>query len=276
MGAVVKAKEKVSVKHNSHLNGAPSARVKRKEKIAEALEVDGPVISKLSRDEIDKLVVDNREDARRMAWRLLSSWRVRMHDDDVMSVVGMALCDAANRFDPDRGVNFKTFFFYHLRGMLIKEITAMFQAQKSCDLVSPEMLSDVIPGEQQAPAGWFFKRIDVDTPERIMQRREVASMFQEACEQLDPLEKEVVERSFFGDEQLVDIADELGYCRCHISRVKSRAVVMLRKMLRRYQETEMEGMTSQGNGNDTTARSKKYTGGRGRRKHKAALLAKSA
>ena len=92
-------------------------------------------IKKLSRKGIDSLIIEHRDHGRRLAWSFLSGWRIRMPQDDVVSIVGAALCEAANRFDPGREVAFKTFFFYHLRGMLLKEVSRMVK-QKSLMSIS--------------------------------------------------------------------------------------------------------------------------------------------
>ena len=62
------------------------------------------------------------------------------------------------------------------------------------------------------------------------------------------------------EHSLVSIAEELNYCRCHISRVKSRALKKLRKMLENTDEST--------SAKEMLAAHKKssYKGGRGRRK----------
>ena len=78
---------------------------------------------KLSPKEINALILENQEDAEKMAWKLLGSLRVQLTKDDVVSVVGIALCEAASRFDPSFNTSFKTFLYYHLRGILLKEVS---------------------------------------------------------------------------------------------------------------------------------------------------------
>ena len=48
-----------------------------------------------------------------------------------------------------------------------------------------------------------------------------------ACDKLDSLEKEVINRVYLEEQQLMDIAHTLGYSRCHISRVKKKALETL-------------------------------------------------
>ena len=231
---------------------------------------------KLSKKKRNQIIVDHRDHGKRLAWSFLSSWRIRMNQDEVMSVVGAALCEAAIRFDPSKGVAFKTFFFYHLRGMLLKEISRIIQEQKVLKMVPGTGENDSLAIEQAA-GSWNLPTIENNNPERIIEKRQVASACWEACAQLDPLEQEVLIRFFVYDEPLIEIADELHYCRCHISRVKSRALGKMGELLSQAVQEERERTGLEGTLSDielpnpTTVegrRKKNYTGGRGRRKQK--------
>ena len=229
--------------------------------------------SKLSRKQIDKLIIDHQEHGKRLAWSFLTSWRIRLAQDEVISVVGAALCEAANRFDPDRGVDFKTFFFYHLRGMLLKEISRVIQEQKILHFVPHTVVTGApATGDQAIYSSWAFPVVDTNNPEKILEKRQVANRCWEACSELDPLEQEVLVRFFGYDEPLVRIAKELDYCRCHISRVKSRALAKLGKLLTTFStasdgsinEVEVTPIRTRTRGK--RAARQQYTGGRGRRR----------
>ena len=81
------------------------------------------VESALNAEERKVLILEHRVSARRMAKSILRKWRASLHLDDLYSVVDTALCEAALRFDPERGVQFVSFLFYHLHGLLVKTIT---------------------------------------------------------------------------------------------------------------------------------------------------------
>jgi len=233
---------------------------------------------KLTKKKRDKIILDHREHGKRLAWSFLKSWRIRMNPDEVISVVGAALCEAAIRFDPSKGVAFKTFFFYHLRGMLLKEISRIIQEQKVLKLMPSNNTTETLPTEH-ATFGWSMPSIENNNPERIIEKRQVASACWEACAQLDLLEQEVLIRYFVYDEPLVRIAEELEYCRCHISRVKSRALGKMGEILSKAVHEEKDRTGIPGTiadielPNPTTLegrRKKSYTGGRGRRKQTSA------
>lgn len=234
--------------------------------------------NKLTRSEIEALIVDHLEHGRRLAWSFLTNWRIRMAQDDVMSAVGAALCDAAHRFDPDKGVSFKTFFFYHLRGTLLKEISRMIEEQRLLHNIATTDAVNAICIDRLAYANMTAPLIDYNNPERMIVRRERAIMCWRACSLLDPLEREVVVRHYVHDEALIDVAKELGYCRCHISRVKSRALKKLDRFLSSTCAPEDESnieeieLAAKEESARSAAKRRDYTGGRGRRKQGNAVL----
>ena len=227
----------------------------------------------LSPREFEEIIVSHQEFGMKLAWSFLGGWRIRMNQDEVQSCVGAALVEAGTRFDPSRGVSFKTFFFYYLRGILLKEISRMIDSQKNT-VLTPEFVNESY--ETSAIPNWRFSLIENDDPEKIMAKRERALVCWKACEELDPLEQEVVVQTFAYDKPLVQVAKELGYCRCHVSRVKSNALVKLRGLLDKSCYEEFV------NKKDKSASEKKmivrkssqakritkssYKGGRGRRK----------
>lgn len=220
---------------------------------------------RLNKKQQEAIIIEHRDHGRRLAWSFLSSWRIRLAQDEVVSVVGAALCEAAVRFDPSREVAFKTFFFYHLRGLLLKEISKMIQNQKVLQLSPGNLNNETLRADQISNSHWDYNLIETENPEKITQRRQIASACWDACAQLDTLEQEVLLRFFVHDEPLVNIAKGLGYCRCHISRVKSRALSKLGKLLREPSEvTGAQGVLVQRKAGST----EDYTGGRGRRKDK--------
>ena len=223
-----------------------------------------PIPKKLSLKKINDLVIEHRDHGRRLAWSFLSSWRIRLPQDDVISVVGAALCEAAHRFDPSREVAFKTFFFYHLRGMLLKEISKMIDDQKLMQLST-----GANDNEPVVSASWDYTVVENENPEKLIEKKELSLACWRACQKLDELEREVLMRYFVNDEPLIDIANNLNYCRCHISRVKSRALIKLSKYLSDELGKDLKDIDNirlPKKASLAKAIATNYKGGRGRRK----------
>jgi RNA polymerase sigma factor for flagellar operon FliA len=66
-----------------------------------------------------------------------------------------------------------------------------------------------------------------DSPERALLRSERARHLHEAIQALPDRLDEVVERNFFGDESLTDIADSLGVTLSRVSQMRARALTLL-------------------------------------------------
>jgi RNA polymerase sigma factor for flagellar operon FliA len=66
-----------------------------------------------------------------------------------------------------------------------------------------------------------------DSPERALVKRERARHLHEAVQALPDRLGEVVERSFFGDESLTDIATDLGVTLSRVSQMRARALTLL-------------------------------------------------
>lgn len=229
---------------------------------------------KLPIEKIQALILEHQEHGRRLAWSFLTTWRIRMKQDEVVSVVGAALCEAAHRFDDTRGVSFKTFFFYHLRGMLLKEISRMISEQRLLQYI-PQAHTGEYHSDPDAPYSVSASAMPVEqtNPEDLTERKEISRICWDACSKLDALEQEVIVRHFIYDEPLINIADELNYCRCHISRVKSRGLLKLKRLLGRSMDDEsVEQPQTQTERLSPEARAaleglrRSYTGGRGRRR----------
>ena len=70
-----------------------------------------------------------------------------------------------------------------------------------------------------------------DSPERAVLRAERARTLHEAIRQLPDRLDEVVERNFFGDESLTDIARDLGVTLSRVSQMRARALTLLHAVM---------------------------------------------
>jgi RNA polymerase sigma factor FliA len=66
-----------------------------------------------------------------------------------------------------------------------------------------------------------------ESPERALLRSERARHLHEAIRALPDRLDEVIERNFFGDESLTDIAEDLGVTLSRVSQMRARALVLL-------------------------------------------------
>lgn len=219
---------------------ADADRSSRRAVETEALESTETITaSSLREEEINQLILNHRENGRKLARSILRRWRVRMPAEEIDSIVDLSLCEAARRYSSERGASFMTFFFYHLRGHLVRAVARAAQATSVfLAFNKPQGVDAADWSTLGSDMTWSFVpeyvvagQRDAETPENAMIRREKIKQCQTACAQLDTLEREIIDRSFSSEQPLVDIARSLGYSRCHISRVKKSALERLKKIL---------------------------------------------
>lgn len=205
--------------------------------------------SKAREREINELILGHRENGRKLARSILRRWRVRLTTDDIDSVVDLALCEAAERYSPDKGASFMTFLFYHLRGHLVRTVSRAAQASqlflafaRSSGVDTSQWQTEVTETSWSiAPDHFMFGQKEGATPEGEFLKKEKIEACRAAIAKLDILEQEIVMRSFGDEEALVDVARSLGYSRCHISRVKKSALDRLKFFLCEGAEAQAEG-----------------------------------
>jgi RNA polymerase sigma factor (sigma-70 family) len=199
------------------------AVAKRKQPIAKQ---GNPLLSIEAQAE---LVIKHRLKARKLARSILRRWHARLDQSEVESIVDLSLCEAVQRYNPEKGASLMTFMFFHLRGNLIRAVAGAVTAYSLLGVELDEQIDDGATGRAvnaSEVAEALFGHDNV-TPDEELFRKQLASISLGAFDRLDPLEREVISRIFIEEEQLLDIADRLGYSRCHISRVKKRALESL-------------------------------------------------
>lgn len=209
------------------------------------IEIDFPTKTrrnpkKLDNNAIEELIVSHRESARKLSRSLLRSWRARLDLQELDSLVDLALCEAATRFNPRKGASFMTFLYYHLRGFLIKTIK---EALRNTSMLVhyndfTENVGDTRADNRNGLKVTNFNDVaqalcnyEQPSPDEIVYRNEVSKISNQACAKLDHLEKEVVYRLFVLEQSVVDIAESLNYSRCHVSRIKKKVLKQLQGTL---------------------------------------------
>jgi len=193
----------------------------------------------LSAEKQEDLVLGHRVKARSLAHSILRRWRARLDTQEVDSVVDLSLCEAVRRYDPKKGASFITFLFYHLRGNLIRAVSTAassnyvpFPDHEALDSALEHSYGSRRRLVNAIEIAETLCNHDYESPDDALLKKEIAQLSTDACAKLDPLEREVIYRIYVLEQQLMDIAESLGYSRCHISRVKRKALETLHKDLR--------------------------------------------
>lgn len=189
----------------------------------------------LSQEEQNQLVLEFRVKANKLAKSILRKWNSRIDLNEIDSIVDLSLCEASRRFDPTMGASFMTFLYYHLKGNLIRTITTA-ATSNSVPVDFTEVADVELYGKGYAYRSANSIEVsealalkEVETPQESLEKKELVTLASNACDNLDKLEKEVINRIYLKGEQVINIAKLLGYSRCHISRVKKKALEQLQK-----------------------------------------------
>lgn len=203
----------------------------------------------------EALIIKYRLKARKLGRSILRRWHARLDLEEVDSLVDLSLCEAVKRFNPTKGASFMTFLFYHLKGNLVRAV-ATAATSHSIPVFNVEQ-SEIERAEREHFSGFQHRGLnssevaealnsqDVPMPDEVLWRKELHNRSSDACEKLDALEKEIIKRIFIQEQQIMDIAATLGYSRCHISRVKKKALETLHQELRSGLDQEDLGVSEQ-------------------------------
>ena len=187
--------------------------------------------------------------------------------DDLLSCAHVALVEVARRFDPAAGASFATYAFARLQGAVLDELRSGDWASRSVRAAArrTDAAADALavslgrpPTREELAASLGVARTELDTlqvdvhraimvsidaengdsgsldlpstgdsPERAIIRSEHARTLHDAIRELPDRLDEVVERNFFGDESLTDIARDLGVTLSRVSQMRARALTLL-------------------------------------------------
>ena len=188
----------------------------------------------LTAEQREQLVIDFRIKARKLGRSIMRKWNARLDLQEVDSIVDLSLCEAVKRFNP-RKASFITFLYYHLRGNLIRAISSA-ASQNMVPMFDPEGSYNSDDGSYSMPnsseVAAALTHHDGRLPDDLLFQKEIIGHSNEACASLDQLERQVIERIYLNEEQVIDVAESLGYSRCHISRVKKKALTSLHSELK--------------------------------------------
>lgn len=213
---------------------ALKSRLNRGRKFAKLVRRAAPRQQLLSPAEQEQVILEYRLKARSLAHSILRRWHSRLDAQEVESIVDLSLCEAVRRYNKRKGASFITFLFYHLRGNLIRAVATAaslnyiplpdFDGMDSSLERGGTSRGRIANAIEIADT---FCNHDYESPDGALLKKELSKLSADACAKLDPLEREVIHRIYAQEEQLMDIARSLGYSRCHISRVKRKAIEAL-------------------------------------------------
>jgi len=182
--------------------------------------------------------------------------------DDIIGAAELGLVEAANNFDPSRGVLFKTFAYYRIRGAIYDSLRKMGWFAKDAARLrfesganeflkdyaniappasSPEASAQELQDLTTSVVNCYFLSLTsmteelpesgVKSAEERYMDREISERLREALAKLPEKNREVLEAYYFQDETLESIGKRLGLSKSWLSRLHAKSLEMLRTVL---------------------------------------------
>lgn len=210
--------------------------------------------------ERDRLVEEHLSVVRSIAGQIARGLPSQVQMDDLVSAGTRGLIEAADRFDPARGVGFVTFAYYRIRGAIFDDIRRMTwlprrtwhksRFSEKVDEVAETAAPEGVPpaGEEAARAvGTALSEIAVayvatvesfdrtpaagESPEGAAEASESRGQVRAAISALPEKERTLLELHYFEDLTLQEAGERLGLSKSWASRLHTRALRLLREQL---------------------------------------------
>ena len=162
--------------------------------------------------EVHKLVEQNRKLVEYMVNRYLKRYYVgTMERDDLVSWGMMGLVNAARAWDSKRSA-FSTLACRAIERMIIRGVNREWRPDRESVTVSLDQL--ISGGHGEGGEDRFVDQLPADANvERKMLDTERAVAIQEALSALSPEQRQLIDRHYFREESVQDIANDLGLTR---------------------------------------------------------------
>jgi RNA polymerase sigma factor for flagellar operon FliA len=212
--------------------------------------------------EVDNLVEAHRPYAHALAAQILRGLPPHVDRSEINAAAELGLVEAASGFDSRRGVQFKTFAYYRVRGAVydclrkMNWATGVVRRHLVADRGTNDYLRDYTDGSIQASdaeaAGRELERIagsvvcsyllsleslkveiatTAETAEQKMQGDEVRLGLATALAELPANNRQVMEAYYFEDLSLEQIGGKLNLSKSWVCRIHAKSLEMLREKL---------------------------------------------
>lgn len=219
-------------------------------------------MSACPRSDPQRLIETYRSYAHAIAAEVLRKLPRSVDKDEARSAAELGLVEAANAFDPSRGVLFKTFAYYRIRGAIYDSLRKMGWLSKQYPKLRfetgmNEYLADYSAGDTSDAApqneldeirqltssvvscyllslesiGYEVAEDPARSPEESYRSREEQSRLRAAVAQLPPKNRLVLEEYYFREVTLEEIGKKLGLSKSWVSRIHAKSLDMLRELL---------------------------------------------
>jgi RNA polymerase sigma factor for flagellar operon FliA len=211
--------------------------------------------------ERDRLVESGLGLVRSIATTIIRGLPRQVSLDDLVGAGTRGLVEAADRYDPSRGVQFTTFAYYRIRGAIYDEIRRIAWIprrdwerqrflEKADEIAEAAVAEGSAPPRGEDAARTLSKTVSqiaiayvatVDAfdqtpsedvgPEEALAERQDRGEVRAAIQKLPDKERQLLEMHYFEDLSLLDAGKRLGLSKSWASRLHARALRLLQAQL---------------------------------------------
>jgi RNA polymerase sigma factor FliA len=223
-------------------------------------------MSSLVRPDVDQLILAYRSYSHAIASDVLSKLPPHIERGDIVGAAELGLVEAARAFDPSRGVLFKTFAFYRIRGAIYDALRKMawfskaqyekYRFERAANEYMVDYSSAAVPqgeakedfDELQNVAGSIVScymlsldqlpqeigNADAAEGEGEYEKLQIQRLLRECLSRLPEKNQQVMESYYLKDLRMEEIGEKLGLSKSWVCRIHSKSLEMLRNMLQEH------------------------------------------
>lgn len=220
-------------------------------------------MSSVPKPDVQRLIESFQDYAHAIAAEVCRKLPTQVDRRELEGAADLGLVEAAQAFDPSRGVLFKTFAYYRIRGAVYDALRKMgwfsktLYQQYKFEMAANEYLKDyseAVPAAGDVEAEYdeiknftgsvlscYLLSLEDLTqeiadssdrsPERQAQANEEQQRLKQAMAQLPEKNRRVIQWYYFEEKSLEEIGQQLGMSKSWICRVHAKSVEMLRDLM---------------------------------------------
>jgi RNA polymerase sigma factor FliA len=216
-------------------------------------------------DAVAKLIESHRSYAHAIAAEVAKKLPPEVDSKDVRAAAELGLVEAANSFDPNRGVQFKSFSYHRIKGAIYDALRTngwfpkVQYQQMRFEMAANEYLKDVTSGVQEPASAeaklQYLKTLTANvlscymlsleampqepedhghpTAEESAMTEELRRKVRISLGQLPELNRRILQYCYFNDLTLEQVGQKLGLSKSWVCRLHAKSLDKLREQLNR-------------------------------------------
>lgn len=160
-----------------------------------------------------------------------------MPTEDAFQFGAIGLCEAARRFDPERGFKFSTYAVWWIRAFIVRYLMRHLhqiripEKKQSQGVRSPAQINNIIQDEDGNECSIFDKISDDPETEMHLAEKDLIEKALDEIQKLKPKQRRAAESFFLIGMTLDETGKRLGVCRERVRQINKKTLSEIREKL---------------------------------------------